>query len=93
MAQNKSIRNFLLEAIKSLSKEEFDEVVHIFQKEYLHNDEVVFVDGTNDGGCDIKIFENKKEVKKCVQITIQKFIDKKLKDDLKKASIMMTKYR
>lgn len=92
MAQQKSVRMFLLEAIKSLSKEDFDELVRIFQRSYLHNDEVVFVDGANDGGCDIKIFENKKEIKKCVQITIQKLIDRKLKEDLGKASSMMSQY-
>ena len=86
MAQQKSNRTFLLEAIKGLTKEEFDELVYIFQKSYLHNSEAILVDGTNDGGCDIKIFQNNREVKKCIQITIQKQIENKLKNDLQKVS-------
>lgn len=92
MAQQKKSRNFLQEAIKGLSKEEFDELVRKFQLSYLHYDEIVFVDGTNDGGCDIKIFQNKKEVKKCVQITTQKQIERKLKQDLTKVSNMISRY-
>ena len=77
MAQ-KAIRNFILEAIKGLSKEEFDELVRIFQLSYLHNSEAIIVDGANDGGCDIKVFQNKREIKKCVQVTVQKQIELKL---------------
>lgn len=93
MAQQKSNRTFLLEAIKGLTKEEFDELVYIFQKSYLHNSEAILVDGTNDGGCDIKIFQNNREVKKCIQITIQKQIENKLKNDLQKVSNMISKYQ
>ena len=92
MAQQKKTRNFLQEAIKGLSKEEFDELVRKFQLSYLHYDEIVFVDGTNDGGCDIKIFRNKMEVKKCVQVTTQKQIERNLKQDLIKVSNMISQY-
>lgn len=92
MTQQKSNRTFLLEAIKGLTKEEFDELVYIFQTSYLHN-EAVLVDGTNDGGCDIRIFQNNREIKKCIQITVQKQIENKLKNDLQKASNMISKYQ
>ena len=74
MFKQKTVRNFLLEAIKGLSKEDFDELVRIFQLSYLRNSEAVIVDGTNDGGCDIKIYQNKREIKKCVQVTVQKYV-------------------
>ena len=92
MAQQKAVRNFLLEAIKGLSKEEFDELVRIFQLSYLHNSEVVIVDGTNDGGCDVKVFQNKREIKKCVQVTVQKQIELKIKRDLEKVAQMISQY-
>lgn len=92
MAQQKAVRNFLLEAIKGLSKEEFDELVRIFQLSYLHNSEVVIVDGTNDGGCDVKVFQNKREIKKCVQVTVQKQIEFKIKRDLEKVTQMISQY-
>ena len=53
---------------------------------------MIDVDGTNDGGCDIKVYKNKREIKKCIQITTQKFIDTKIKNDLKKVSSMVSSY-
>ena len=78
--------------LDSMSKEEFDELVRIFQLSYLHNNEVVIVDGTNDGGCDLKVYQNKREIKKCVQVTIQKQIEVKLKRDLEKVSNKVSQY-
>ncbi len=92
MAQQKAIRSFLLEAIKGLKPEEFSEMICIFQTSYLHNSEAINVDGTNDGGCDIKIFQNKREIKKCVQVTTQKQIEIKLKNDLEKVSKLISQY-
>lgn len=92
MAQQKAVRDFILEAIKGLSKEDFDELVRIFQLSYLHNSEVVIVDGANDGGCDIKVYHNKREIKKCVQVTVQKQIELKLKRDLEKVAQMISQY-
>lgn len=93
MVKQKAVRNFLLEAIKGLSKEYFDELVRIFQLSYLHNSEAIFVDGTNDGGCDIKLYQNKREIKKCVQVTVQKHVETKIKKDLEKVSNMISQYR
>lgn len=92
MAQQKAKRNFILEAIKGLKPDEFNELVCIFQTSYLHNNEAIDVDGANDGGCDIKIFKSKREIKKCVQVTTQKQIGLKLKEDLKKVSNMISQY-
>ncbi|MBW4870696.1 hypothetical protein KZY59_03910 [Prevotella buccae] len=92
MAQQKAIRSFILEAIKGLKSDEFSELVCIFQTSYLHNDEAINVDGANDGGCDIKVFQNKREIKKCVQVTTQKQIELKLKRDLEKVSKMISQY-
>ena len=92
MAQQKAVRSFILEAIKGLKSDEFSELVCIFQTSYLHNDEAINVDGANDGGCDIKIFQNKREIKKCVQVTTQKQIELKLKRDLEKVSKTISQY-
>lgn len=92
MAQQKVKRSFILEAIKGLKSDEFSELVCIFQTSYLHNNEAINVDGANDGGSDIKIFQSKREIKKCVQVTTQKQIGLKLKEDLKKVSNMISQY-
>lgn len=92
MAQQKAKRSFILEAIKGLKSDEFSELVCIFQTSYLHNNEAINVDGANDGGCDIKVFQNKREIKKCVQVTTQKQIELKLKRDLEKVSKMISQY-
>lgn len=92
MAQQKAKRSFILEAIKGLKSDEFSELVCIFQTSYLHNNEAINVDGANDGGCDIKVFQNKREIKKCVQVTTQKQVELKLKRDLEKVSKMISQY-
>ena len=93
MAQQKAVRSFILEAIKGLRPDEFSELVRTFQTSYLHNNEAINVDGANDGGCDIKIFQSKREIKKCVQVTTQKQIELKLKKNLEKVSKMISQYR
>jgi len=89
----KTVRNFVQEAIKGLSPSEFCEFIKIFQLNYWKYEEVIDVDGSNDGGCDIKVFKNKREIKKCIQITTQKIIDTKIKKDLDKVSSMISKYK
>lgn len=93
MAKRDVIRTFLIEAIKGLSKENFDELVRIFQSSYWQNTEIVYVDGANDGGVDIKVFKDKKEQKKCIQVTVQKQgLSIKLNSDLKKVVDKISKY-
>ncbi len=89
----KPIRNFVQEAIKGLSPSDFSEFIRIFQLNYWKYEEVIDVDGSNDGGCDIKVYKNKKETKKCIQITTQKTLDAKIKRDLNKVSLMISKYK
>ncbi len=84
--------SFLLSSIESFTKEQFDNAVSIFQKHYLCYDDVVNTDGTNDGGCDIKLYKNKRQIKKCVQVTIQKLIQSKLYSDLKKVDNLIREY-
>lgn len=82
---------FFLKEINSLTPEEFDEAVQVFISEHFGY-ESVNVNGTNDGGNDIKIYKNKKEVKRCVQVTVRKDYDKKIKEDLKKVDELIKKY-
>ena len=91
MAKVKEQTSFLKRALESLTQEGFDEAVRIFQKYWLKN-EIVDVNGTNDGGCDIKIYKSKREVKKCVQVTVRKDWENKLKKELKNADNLITKY-
>ena len=93
MTQKKAPRTFLQGAIEGMLKEEFDELVRIVQLSYWRYQEAVIIDGTNDGGCDIRVFQNKREIKKCIQITIQKYqIGTKIKNDLKKVSNMISQF-
>lgn len=92
MVQQKAKKSFIFEAIKGLRPEDFSELVCIFQTSYLHNNEAINVDSANDGGCDIKVFQNKREIKKCVQVTTQKQVELKLKKDLDKVSKMISQY-
>ena len=92
MANTKAEYNLIQTTITSMSKDNFDELVSIFQKSYWGND-MVNVDGSNDGGCDIKIFKNKRELNKCVQVTVQKQgIESKIKNDLKKVYSKINDY-
>lgn len=87
-----SKNSFVETALCSLDKNQFDEVVRIFQEQYLHNT-VVNVDGTNDYGRDLVIYQNKREVRKCVQITIEKTIDAKLRRDLPKVKNLVDSFQ
>lgn len=91
MAKKKEQTSFLQKAIEGLTADGFDEAVYIFQKYYLKN-EIIDVNGTNDGGCDIKIYKNKRELKICVQITTRQDWEKKLKKELINANNLITKY-
>lgn len=92
MAKKKEQISFLQRAIEGLTQDGFDEAVRIFQKYYLKN-EIVDVNGTNDGGCDIKIYENKRELKKCVQVTIRKDWENKLKKELSNVNDLIAKHQ
>ena len=78
--------------IRSLSQERFSEAVALFERVYLGNT-VVAVDGHDDGGCDFKRFKNGKELKECVQVTVNKTnLKKKLFEDLVKVKRLITQF-
>lgn len=83
--------NFLKTAFLSLTPEQFNEAVHIFQEKYMHQT-IVNVDGTNDYGKDIVIYQDKKELKRCVQITVEKDVDKKLNKELPKVKRLVDEF-
>lgn len=87
----KTISDFVSTAIQSFSPESFDSLVLIFEKNYLNNESIV-VNGVNDGGIDIRIFQNHREIKKCVQVTVNKTIEGKLKSDLLKVNKLISEY-
>lgn len=92
MANTKAQKSFIQAALESLTQENFDEAVRIFQESYF-NQTVVNVNGPHDGGCDIKIFQGKREIKTCVQVTIQKKgWENKLKNDLIKVDKLISQY-
>ena len=83
--------NFIKTAFLSLTQEQFDNVVKLFQKHYMHNT-AVLVNGTNDMGKDLVIYKNKKEVNIVVQITIEKNVESKLKRELHKVKRLIDEF-
>lgn len=87
MADQIAKKNFLREAIKGLSVDHFDEFIKRFLKNKWYYEEVVNVDGTNDGGRDLIAYLNKREVKRYIQLTTQKEnLKDKITSDLEKAN-------
>lgn len=78
--------------IKGFTKDQFDILVKSVIGAYWGIDTIVFTDGPNDGGIDIKLFENKKQQKIPIQITVNSKLSRKLRDDLKKISEVIDKY-
>lgn len=72
--------------IEGFTKDQFDDFIKVFLKDYWDLDTVSITDGTNDGGIDVKVFEKKRGKKIPLQITIDKNTIPKLKKDLKKIS-------
>lgn len=83
---------FFLKEINCLTAEEFDELILVFISERFGY-EPVNVNGPNDGGNDIKIYQNKKEIKRCIQVSVRKDFETKVKEDLKKVKDLITKYQ
>ncbi|GAA0748612.1 hypothetical protein [Gaetbulibacter jejuensis] len=70
--------------IDGLTKDQFDSLMKVFIKEYWDVETVVITDGKGDGGIDVKIFEDKRNKKIPLQITIDKNVYTKLEKDLVK---------
>jgi hypothetical protein len=79
--------------ISSLSEEHFKTLIKEYLKEKYKTTQVRIVDGPYDGGNDLEIYIKDKEIKKNVQITVQKNgYEKKIEEDLQKASDNVNKY-
>lgn len=94
-----SITKQLILLLNSLEKKEFDKIVRIYlQKEY-DSQSIIFTDGKDDTGLDIKVFDyNGRNIQ--YQLTVQKSsttserssFEKKLIEDLEKANINATEH-
>jgi hypothetical protein len=78
--------------IKGFTKDQFDNLVKSVIISYFKIDDVIFTDGKGDGGIDIKIFEDKRQNKIPIQLTIQENEFRKLKEDLFKLNNTIIKY-
>lgn len=72
--------------IRALSEENFYILIQEFNKEYYETQDVRIVNGPYDGGIDLEVYKDGNEVKRNIQITVQKTkLDSKLDSDLQKA--------
>lgn len=78
--------------ISGLTKDQFDQFIKAFIKDFWKVDTVVITDGKGDGGLDVKFFEDKKKRKIPLQITIDKNVYSKLQKDLGKISKLIDEY-
>ena len=80
---------YYIKWFKALSIDQFNEIVIAFIKYYWNYSDVILIDGPNDGGIDIKIFENKRKKNIPLQTTTDLNTYNKLKKDLKKISLLL----
>jgi hypothetical protein len=79
--------------IEKLSEDNFNELVLNFAKEYFNSKEVYISNGPYDGGLDLIIYQNGNELKRNIQITVQKRgYEKKLFEDVLKSKENVDKY-
>jgi hypothetical protein len=79
--------------INGLSVDNFRTLVKEYAKQKYSTTNVRIIDGPYDGGNDLEIFVNDKEIKRNIQITVQKTqLAQKIKDDLEKAKNNSLKY-
>jgi hypothetical protein len=96
MSRTKNLVNLL----DACEKHEFDEIVKAYLKHEFGFQKVIFTDGVRDGGLDVQVFDYKGQ-KVQFQLTTQKSkttpelrgFEKKLKEDLEKAELNLTKYK
>ena len=77
--------------IEGFTKDQFDDFIKVFIKDYWNVDTVSITDGSGDGGLDVKVFKNRKGRKLPLQITIDKNTIPKLKKDLIKIEELISK--
>lgn len=78
--------------LEGLTKDQFDDLIKVFIKEFWKVDTVSITDGSGDGGIDVKVFKNNRGKKIPLQITIDKNTIPKLKKDLIKISELIEEY-
>lgn len=78
--------------IQCLTKDQFDDFIKKFVKEYFNVRTVVLTDTKGDGGIDIKIFEDKKNRKTPIQLTVDTNVYNKLEKDLEKINDLINEY-
>lgn len=79
--------------IEKLSKQNFDELILNYTREYYETRNVYISDGPYDGGIDLIYTLNDKQIKKNIQITVQQDnYQAKLEEDLKKSSLNINEY-
>ena len=84
--------NTLKLLLASMTPEQFDKAVAIFEHDHLGYD-VVPVNGPWDGGCDFKRFKKGEEQRVCVQVTVNKNnLKNKLFSDLAKVKNLISQY-
>ena len=87
-----STNNFYIHIIKNLTPDDFSKLVELVERKYFKSEQVIDIDGTNDGGSDIRIFQGKSPLKRCVQLTTQGKISQKIRTDLEKIQKKITDY-
>jgi hypothetical protein len=94
-----SAKNYLINMLEACEKTEFDQFVRIYLIEEYGFSKIVFTDGKDDTGLDIKIFDFN-NIKIQYQLTIQKSksqqeknsFEKKLFEDLEKSNVNYKNY-
>lgn len=79
--------------ISSLGEDNFNKLIKEFNKEYYSTEDVRIVNGPYDGGIDLEIYKHDQEIKRSIQITVQKSkLESKIKADLAKARLNASTY-
>ncbi|MGE7777763.1 hypothetical protein ACQKLP_23815 [Chitinophaga sp. NPDC101104] len=82
---NDLTRNYI-KWIKDFDEIQFDKVVETYIKNVWNIEDLVLTDGTNDGGNDIRIFQDNTKLKIQIQVTIQeRGIEGKIEKEVKNA--------
>lgn len=87
-----SMTKFFVSTIENLNQEDFNSLVALYQDDILGNKYIVNCDGTGDGGNDIKVYSNGYFRNRSAQITVQKNIDSKIREDLEKVQNNIREY-
>ena len=78
--------------IEKLSEDSFNRLVVEFEKEYWGTNDVSLTNGPYDGGNDVVVVIDKKQLKNTIQITVQKEYNNKLQKDLDKAIVNSSRF-